>query len=230
MNKYSITRVMSLCVLVSLTALAGCKDDQVAFDKYRDMDAEERVTYVDNIKDLIKDKKAFDALKDKALKQELPVYATFDGPDGQEVKVTKIWDKGMKKLSLYEGHQTSTFGHNQNMIIAVLTEDDDPVMRLQENRQTGIFGPTVFLTDSTSIPTWLRSASLEVLGWGGFALNGAVAAEIGKCDSNNCATRIDVNTNNGSSSQSGSESTASGSANVGLNTCPSGNCAVIPTE
>jgi hypothetical protein len=137
------------------------------------------------------------------------------------------WDKMLGIIYIYPGKMTGMMTMNTHGVVMAKATSLGAIDYVPDGR--GGVRPVIFLGNVASeegAGRMLTRGAFQVLA---ASANGAIAAKIyGDNDcGNNCGN---ITVQNGSSSQSASESAASGSANLGLNTCPSGNCAVIPTE
>lgn len=183
------SKLRFIAVLLSSMLLGACVSTGVSFEQFRQM--EDKSQYLTEIKEKVADKALYDSAQKNLLYAGLPVTFEYEN-----VKMTKVWDKSMRKLSFYDGHVTSTFGSESLLLVSILTEVDSPTPWLQVNRQSGKMEYTIVAANVSVQETMARVIAKGAIPIAASAFNGVLAAQI-VADSNckgDCGGGINIST------------------------------------
>lgn len=95
-----------------------------------------------------------------------------------EYKITKHWDQLNRTLTTYNGHITSTFGADQQIVLQVMTVEGSPKPLIQVNRITGKSEYVITAANVSTQSTMPREIALRSMGIVASAANGVFAAKI----------------------------------------------------
>ena len=197
------------------------------FDDYLQMDESARLAVKQEIDKKVAAKKSYDKDQTKLLNAQMPVYFVVDN-----IKMTKLWDKQTRTLTIYDGYVTGSYGQDSLVLLKYVTEEESPNLVMSMNTSTGKYGPTIIAANVSVQETMQRTVTKALIGVAGNTLNGAVAARISKCD--DCGSMTLINQGGNTSAESGSYAEAkaktSAKANAGVGGCLSANCTSVPRE
>lgn len=210
-SKGRLLAVVPLALLLGACATSG----GMSFPEFADAGESGQTAYGQQVDKKVETKERFDSIQRKLLLAGFP--ATFEDEDGSTY--TKQWDKEGRTLTYRYKYTTGAMGIETSAFITVAAEADKPVPLLVQHRQTGQWMFTVVAANVATQEGLGRTLLKLVGGVIGSALNGAVAADISKC--NDCGGPGVVNLVQGgaavAASRSDSGSVAGVNARVDVN-------------